>query len=169
MVWGDRILGGPSKTGWWQYFHGSSFHENKPHTGDRWAAVAYAKDPRTTSNPAPSPDQPPPPPRPAMTGPDLPSRGHPRPRSKRPNLVEIFFRVATFAAAFTTAGLGEAATLRYRYSTLKSDTDPQLVVSDFSDPRKEAWARDLINYIASNHKRLSPNYSCFSHLADKPA
>ena len=43
VVEGDRTIGGPGSRGRWQYFHGSQYHYNRPHTGDRWAVVAYAK------------------------------------------------------------------------------------------------------------------------------
>ena len=48
IVEGDRVIGGPSQAGRWQYLHGSSFHKNRPHTGTRWAAVAYVKHERPT-------------------------------------------------------------------------------------------------------------------------
>jgi len=73
VVENDRVLGGPTQVGYWQYFHGSNKHENRPHSGTRYAAIAYAKRP-IANVPAPVLPAPDPP----VVAPALPA---PRPRS----------------------------------------------------------------------------------------
>ena len=60
-------------------------------------------------------------------------------------MLELLFRVATLAAALPGANVGNAQCERHKHLVaLRADIGPEVVASDFADPREEARIRDRI-------------------------